>query len=314
VSLGHELPSWQDEPARSPAAVPLVQSFVRHRVECRGVAESTGRSERNRVQSFVDWLGDRSVGLGDLGLADMDAYVLELLERLAPKTVAGICSTLRAFLRFLHGEAILEHDLSASVAMPKIRFGDHPPRALAWEDVRRILGAVDRRTRIGRRDYAMLLMVSLYGLGAGEVVALRPEDVYWRRREIAFVRQKIGRELVLPLLPPVALALVDYLRHGRPNHTRSRTVFVRFQAPYTALGGSGAIRHRIVLYAGRAGVDAAYLGSHVLRHSHATRQIELGAPVKAVGDILGHSRPETTGVYVGSATGQFRRISLPVLP
>lgn len=89
-------------------------------------------------------------------------------------------------------------------------------------------------------------------------------------------------------------------------------MFVRFHAPYDALAGAPAIGQRIALHAGRAGVDADYLGSHVLRHSPATRQLEIGTPLKIIGDILGHAGPGTTGVYVSSATRRLRRISLPV--
>jgi integrase len=158
----------------------------------------------------------------------------------------------------------------------------------------------------------MLLLMSLYGLGAGEVTGLQLEDVDWRGNKLRITRRKTGKEIILPLLPAVAEALAEFLKHGRPNHTSSRAVFVQMRAPYQAMDGSSAIRHRIVEYAKRAGVCARYLGSHVLRHSHATRQIELGVPVKAISDILGHVRPETTSRYTRSAVTALRRISLPV--
>jgi integrase len=155
-------------------------------------------------------------------------------------------------------------------------------------------------------------MMSLYGLGAGEVTGLRLEDVDWRGNKVQVTRRKTGRDLILPLLPAVAEALADFLQRGRPNHISSRAVFVQMRAPYHAIGSSSAIRYRIVEYAKRAGVCARYLGSHVLRHSHATRQIELGVSVKVIGDILGHARPETTSRYTRSAVTKLRRISLPV--
>jgi hypothetical protein len=133
--------------------------------------------------------------------------------------------------------------------------------------------------------------MATYGMGAGEVTAITLDDIDWRTGTLRVQRPKTGTRIVVPLLPPVARALVRYLRHGRPRPTRSRQVFVRARAPYIALTSSSAVRHIVVTQARAAQISAPYLGSHVLRHSHATRQINEGAPVKVVADILEASAP-----------------------
>jgi site-specific recombinase XerD len=290
----------------------ILGAFTQHRLRGRGVAESTLDLDLRDLREFLPFLRSRGRAVAGVRLADIDAYVVRLRQRLALRTVARICSTLRAFLRFLHACGRLRHDLASSVAAPLVRRGERPPRALPWTDVRRILRAVDCTTRSGRRDYALLLTMAIYGMGAGEVLGLRLEDIDWRRGILRVVRAKTGREVLLPLLAPVTRALVAYLRHGRPRHTTSRALFVRMHAPYGSLSGAAPVCHVLHKHARAAGICAPFLGSHALRHSHATRQFDLGAPPKVVGDILGHRDPESTSVYVRVALRRLRRVALPV--
>ena len=202
-------------------------------------------------------------------------------------------------------------DLATHVAAPRVRSVDRPPRAVPWNDVRRILRAIDTAAPLGLRDKALFLMMATYGMGAGEVSGLQLDDIDWRSRRLRLRRPKTGVVTELPLLDPVARALAAYLRRGRPAHASTRVVFVSDHLPHGRLSGSTTIRHRLALYAGRAGIRG-YLGTHVFRHSHATRQIEQGRPAKVLGDILGHRRPASTSVYTRSAVLRLRAISLPV--
>jgi integrase len=178
--------------------------------------------------------------------------------------------------------------------------------------VQRILRVIDRSTPCGKRDYALFLLMSMYGLGAGEIIGLTLDDIDWRAATLRVVRPKTRVEFALPLLPAVARALVNYLRHGRPIHARTRHLFVRMKVPHRPLSSAAAVRHRLVEHAREAGVSAPYLGSHVLRHTHAARQMELGTSPKLIGDILGHRDPESISVYLRVATERLRRMALPV--
>ncbi len=158
----------------------------------------------------------------------------------------------------------------------------------------------------------MFLMMATYGMGAIEISGLKLDDIDWVARTIRVHRPRTGAETVLPLLDPVARALARYLRDCRPEHSQARNIFVSHRMPHGKLSGSSAIRHRLAKYAALAGVHADFLGTHVFRHTHATRQIEGGATAKIVGDILGHRRPESTSTYVRSAIRGLRAIALPV--
>ena len=171
---------------------------------------------------------------------------------------------------------------------------------------------MDASTARGLRDHALLLMMSTYGFGAGEVIRLQIQDIDWTVDTLKVVRPKTGVAFTLPLLPAVAKALAFYLRDGRPPNTPTRHVFVRMMMPFTPLSASSAVRHILVKHAKAAGLDAAYLGSHVLRHSNAARQVDLGIRPRVLSDLLGHRDPESITAYVRIATETLRDISLPV--
>ena len=202
-------------------------------------------------------------------------------------------------------------DLSEFVVAPRIRRIDRPPRALRWAEVRSILHAAQRGGPVAYRDYAVLLLMATYGLGAAETVSMRIEDIDWSGALLRVRRPKTGVSIVLPLLPAVAKAVAAYIESQRPHHAKARTIFVSVHLPHRPMS-TRAIRHLVRKHARKAGVRAEVLGGHALRHSHATRQVDLGADLKIVGDILGHRRPESTSVYVRVALQRLRAVALPV--
>ena len=290
----------------------MLARFVEYRLRHGGVSPSTVPSDVRYVSELITFLRKRDRRPDAVRIVDLDDFIAACCSRMTLKTVAGVCSSLRAFLRFRLAIGRLRHDLAASVVGPRIRAADRPPRAMPWKDVQRLLRAIDVHAQLGRRDFAMLLTMATYGMGAGEVLGLRVDDVDWKARTVRVRRPKTETAIVLPLLDPIARALADYLRHERPPHAAAREIFVSRQMPYHRLTAASAIRHRIVKHAAAAGLTATFLGSHVLRHSHACRQIESGAAPKVVSDILGHRRPSSTSAYVRVAVDRLRGLALPV--
>ena len=310
--LGETLPPWRPTTEPSQSQLPFLREFAAYMREHRGSPESTIHKKITHTEGLLEFLRHRRRRVVDLRLSDLDAYVVKCAKRYAPVTVCDVCSTLRSFTRFLRASGRIPVDLAPSVLSPVVRKGARPHRALPWKDVRRILRAIDRSTACGKRDYALLLLMSTYGLGAGEAIRLTLEDIDWRAATLHVVRPKTRVEFILPLLPEVARVLVDYLRHGRPAYARTRHLFVQMLVPHGPLSCSAAVRHQLIKHAREAGVSASYLGSHVLRHSHASRQMELGTPAKLIGDILGHRDPDSTSAYLRVATERLRQIALPV--
>ncbi len=216
----------------APTFGPKWQPFADYLRAVRGNPTGTIDKKIKHLAAFDRYCRSRGRASSPIRLTEIDAYIVACAGRLARRTISDICSTLRTYLRFLHVTGAMDVDLAASVMAPIARPAERPYRALPWSDVQKILRAVDRTKPKGRRDYALLLMMSLYGLGAGEVIRLRLEDVDWRACTIHVRRPKTGVEFQLPLLPAVARALTDYLTRARPPLASARELFVAMRTPF----------------------------------------------------------------------------------
>jgi integrase/recombinase XerD len=309
-TLGTTLPEWS--PKRVPARMsPLLVEYCQFRRHHRGVAEGTLQRDAEDVRTFLSLLRKRGKAVDRLTVADLDAFVQEQAEHVSRRTVARACTALRSFLRFLRSTGRLRCDLAACVMAPRVRMAESPQRVLPWADVRRILQSIPQAEPPGKRDFAMLSMLALYGFGAAEVLALQLENVDWKSGVICVHRPKTGVRIELPLLPAVARALSAYLKAERPPCAQTRRIFVTSTIPYEPLT-SAAIRHQIRQYARQAGIVVGVIGAHAFRHTHASRQIDAGASLKVVSDILGHRQPSSTSVYVRVALRRLRGVTLPV--
>jgi integrase/recombinase XerD len=308
-TLGTPLPQWREK--QIPSLPPLLDEYRQYRRVHNGASEGTLIRDLETAGSFLRHLQRRMKSIEQMTLVDVDAFVRALSTRLAKRTVADTCSSLRAFLRFLQITGKLSVDLASGVIAPRYRIDERPPRALPWKDVQKILRVISRSQPPGKRDFALLLLLATYGLGAAEVLALRLQDVDWRVGILKAWRPKTKVGIELPLLPAVAKALIAYIREERPLAPSLEHIFLRKNMPYERMTGS-AIRHRIRHYARLAGIRAKLIGAHVFRHSHAGRQVDAGANIKVVSDILGHRSPSSTSIYVRVAFKRLRAVGLPV--
>lgn len=312
ATTGVELPAWKIDKDKHAISQYCLPEFAEYLRQYRGSPAVTIKKKLAHVSRFLAFLKASHKQIDCMILSDIDDFIVACSKHYARTTTADIGCSLRSYLRFLLATGQIATDLSASIMTPTIRRNERPLRALPWDDVRRILATINCNTIIGQRDQALLLMMSVYGLGAGEVLQLTLDDIDWRASIFNVVRPKTGVAFTLPLLPAVAQSLAAYLQHGRPQHAQTRCVFVSMHAPNLGLGSSSAIRHILISHAKTAGVTAAYLGSHVLRHTHACRQIELGINPQVLSDILGHCTPTAISAYVNIATEQLRQLALPV--
>ena len=309
-SLGETVPAWRGVP-KTRTLSPLFKEYREYRLAHNGVAESTLIRDLDVTQRFGKHLRDRRRTPGTLRLVDLEAFVRELTTRIGNSTVADDSSSLRSFLSFLQTTGRVDADLAKGVVAPRVRKEARPPRTLPWRDVQRILRSIGRSNPPGKRDFAILLLLATYGMGAAEVLGLRLQDVDWQAGILRARRPKTKVSIELPLLPPVARALTAYLRWERPPAKGATHLFLRKNMPYLPIT-SGAIRHRVRHYASRAGVSADMIGAHAFRHSHASRQVDAGANLKVVSEILGHRSSSSTSVYVRAAIKRLRGVGLPV--
>jgi integrase/recombinase XerD len=226
--------------------------------------------------------------------SDISAFVLR--QGQSVKSAQQMMTALRSFFRYLFQRGELVTNLGASILAGAHRRLSILPRYLCLREVERVLQACDCSTAVGRRDYAILLLLARLGLRAGEVIALQLEDINWRAGTI-LVRGKGRLHDRMPLPADVGEALASYLRQDRPA-CRAREVFVRMQAPYHGFADSSTLStivHRALL---RAGVHPASKGAaHLLRHSLATSMLRSGATMGEVEEVLRHRDLNTTGIY-----------------
>lgn len=306
-TLGVEVPPWEASP-HPPEIQAILAEFREWSRTDQAIKESSIDLRSHYVGRFLATRGRRlRPGCSRLAVttADIDKFVAAE-QKIGPVALPASCTALRSFLRFLHATGRTPTDMSPVVGSVRTLCVT-PPRAIPWKDVLRILAAVDRRRSVGKRDYAMLLLMASYGMGRSEVSGLSLDDIDWHARTLRIVRTKSDVEVELPLSDDVATALASYLQRGRPA-SGARRVFLRTYAPYTPLV-TGSISRIVGRYASSVGISAS---SHTFRHSHACRQVELNAPPKTVSDILGHTNPESLSSYVRVAKKRLRALCLPL--
>ena len=301
-----------------------VASFAIYLEQVRGLASSSIARHCETTAALLAHIGyERRPGrLGTLTSHDIEAFICRSGERLGRRSLEHMVTHLRAFLRFAGSRGEGPMGLDAQIDRPRVYREEQLPRALSWEIVQALLRAIDRTTPGGLRDYAIFLLISTNGLRASEVVRLTLDDVEWRARRLRIRQRKNGGVLWLPLTDEVATALLEYLRHGRPQlavrHYRRgfqtdppqyREVFLRCRTPAGVLK-STAITEAFQAWSRRSGLKIPFQGVHCLRHSYALHLLRSGLSLKTIGDLLGHHSSESTCVYLRLATDDLREVAL----
>jgi integrase len=264
------------------------------------------------ARHFLSWYTERTgaCDVVELSVRDIDAYFEMRAPALRRRSLKDMTERLRSLMRFLHRTRRISVDLAAQIIGPTLYAYETIPSALSADQIPAVLKTTRKdRSPIGLRDYAILLLLSTYGMRAGEIMGLRLEDIDWRAETLHIRHSKTGAHSLLPLLRPVSKAIFDYLRRGRPN-TDAREVFPRMRAPHRRLHVIyGAVRRRLEV----AGVKPpGKRGPHIFRHARAVSLLRASVPRKIIGDLLGHRTEEATLPYLKLATEDLRAIALEI--
>jgi integrase/recombinase XerD len=202
-------------------------------------------------------------------------------------------------------------DLPGKVPNVSYRRDARIPSAFPKKDVRKILEAVDRGNPIGKRDYAILLLASKLGIRSGDIRNLKFSNIHWEKNTIQLTMSKTRKQITFPLLEDIVLAIIDYLKYGRPQSV-SDIIFLRHIAPIHMLASSTmtCIAKRYINLAGIYAKPKQSQGLHALRHSLASTLLEDGAPLPVISEILGNTNSRTTGIYLKIDLKQLRKCAL----
>jgi len=266
-----------------------------------------------RLRQFFLYLQANDLTYSMLNPAVISAFVTTQLE-FRQRTVEMITYYLRKLFRFLHLNDYLPTDWSSDV--PKVRVVPCKRIPSTWrrEDVDRLLAMVDRGNPVGKRDYAILLLVARLGLRVGDIRELQLEHFQWEKRQLVFPQSKTGQVVSLPLLDEIGWAVIDYLQHGRPQ-TQVRQVFVQHISPFASIAPNNNLYNMINRYRQMAGIPMPpeqRHGLHSLRHTLASALLEQQTPLSTIAAILGHLDSGSTKVYLKVDLVQLRQCALDI--
>ena len=287
----------------------LVRDYSKFLIQERNLSQITLYHRLPIVRQFLSRsFRSAKVRLNTLQARDVSRFVLGAVRDQRRDYCQLVTTTLRSFLDFLYQNGRLKRCLRAAVPAVASGYSSELPSFLEPKQVEQLLRSCDRGSLCGRRDYAILLLLARLGLRVHEVRGLTLDDLSWESGEL-LVRGKRGREDRLPLPPDVGGAIADYLKNGRPRCS-CREVFLRLPAPHKGMVGptiSGIVERALT----RAGISSTHKGGHLLRHSLATRMLRGGASLAQIGQVLRHTRVDTTEIYARVDKKALRALAQP---
>lgn len=270
------------------------------------------RTRMDRLFSFIYYLDSRGLReVGEITPSVLSEYVRTIYVH-HEKSMHAIMTAIRTFLKFLYLGGYIEKELANDLPKMKKHYCPAIPSVWRRDDVKRMLGCIDRGNPAGKRDYAILLLAAKIGMRVGDIKGLRLRDLNWNSKMIEVNQSKTGRLVNYPILDDIGWALIDYLRNGRPD-TDSQFVFVRMNAPYDAFGENANLHNIITKYTRLAGIKiplGARHGLHSLRHTLASTLLERGTPLPLISSILGHLNSKSTSIYLQTNIEGLRQCAL----
>lgn len=279
-----------------------------------GYAETTIHTHERVARRFLD--SAASYGLEDIASIDtshISNFIMEITGHRGK--VSYELNSLRVFFRYLHRNGMVTENLALFIpASNRLRLREHLPSIWEEDDVSAILKCVDRNNPVGKRDYAMLLLAVRLGLRGSDIKKLCFSDIDWEKETLTVTQQKTKELLVLPLTNEIGMALIDYLREGRPVSSEPY-LFLALRAPYQPLSKDNHLHQVLNKYIKRSGVvlyaDKAH-GMHSMRHTLASGLLRQGTPLPVISGILGHRDSNTTMEYLRIGVEQLRSCTLEI--
>jgi integrase/recombinase XerD len=284
----------------------VVEQFTGYLIDERGLAASTIGNYRAVAGRFLHGCRWESGALVGVSSESVNSFVLAEATRCSSGSLNTVATGLRALLRFLHSRQYISAPLVDAVPVAPSWRDRGVVRALAADEIARMLAGCDRRTSTGRRDFAILTVLARLGLRRGEVAALSVDDINWHAGELVVTGKGNHREL-LPLPVDVGEAIAAYCRDGRRNGG-CRALFLSSLAPWDGLSPSG-IGQVVARACQRAGL--AVIGAHRLRHTAATGMRAAGAPLFEIGQALRHRHVASTALYARDDLAALRVVARP---
>jgi len=291
---------------------PLLDAYLKWLQEHQHAAAGTIRLRAHSVGKFLCWLGPQATpqGCSELTPEMVEHFFLTYANSKGHAARRSMQAALRTFFRFCLQRGYIQHPLDRAVPTLRCYKLSTVAHGLSDEQALKLLQCIDRHSHAGRRDYAICQLLYTYGVRAGQVRALRLEDINWASDRILFRALKHGKDSCLPLTRVVGESLLDYLQNTRPCN-QAPHVFMTLRAPYRALQCNSLLSNLIAYYLRLANIEIACQGTHVFRHGFATRMLAQGHSLKAIADVLGHRHLGSTFIYTKVDFNNLKQVALP---
>jgi site-specific recombinase XerD len=296
-------------PCRLSVHEQIVADFMHHLREQGGFAPRTIITHLPTLRRFLaEHCKHGQRDFYRLAAADVVSFVAHHAPHQSTRSTSRTCWTLRSFLRYLRYKDLIEIDLASAVPSVRTWRFASLPKYLTPGEVQKVLRAIDRRTALGRRDYAVLLLLARLGLRASEVTTLCLQDIDWQSGLLT-IRGKGRQRAQMPLPSEVGGAIADYLQHGRPR-SESRRVFLREWAPHIGFASAASVTMIARVALERAEIDTPRKGAHLFRHTLATRLLRSGASLTQIGQLLRHHSHDSTRIYAKVDVAALRGLAM----
>lgn len=250
-------------------------------------------------EHFLDYLVSQGINSCSIITLELINGYIKTLAGYTYKTVEQNICSLRTFFRFLFEKQIVSTDFSSKTPMVQARKQTRIPSVWTRDELNALINVIDRGSPKGKRDYAIILLACSLGLRCTDIKQLKTENFRWEDKKIMLTQSKTKEPLVLPLIPEVGWAIIDYLRYGRPK-VESPYIFVRHLAPFLPFSEGDHLHQLIKQYMVEAHLPTLKKrrGMHSLRHTSASVMLENDTPLAVISDILGHADTDSTAVYL----------------
>jgi site-specific recombinase XerD len=276
----------------------------------QGLAEETIYGRTSLLRDFLINVHARVKAFAAILPGTIDVILTKKHDKdgLSRRSIQSYASVVRIFLRYAEGQGWCRKGIAASIKAPRVYCYETLPSSPLWKDVKKLLASSHTDYPTDVRDYAILLLLTVYGMRRSEVAGLKLQDIDWKNEQIFLRRAKRSKPQVFPLSKPVGEAILRYLKEVRPGHCKSRELFVARRAPYQALSPTAifAIANRRLK---PLHLPIKHHGPHALRHACATHLINEGFALKQISDHLGHQQLETTRIYTKVDLAGLRKVA-----
>ena len=275
------------------------KGYVKHLNEC-DLSNSTVKHYSGTAKVFLDYLQQLQVErLECIGMETCSSFIKTMSE-FGFKTVEQVVCGLRHFLRFLYSQKMVEMNYAEKIHMPPISKTAKIPSVWSSDELKALLAVIDRNNPLGKRDYSMILLACVLGIRSIDIKNLRFSDFDWENNKLSFIQHKTKKPISLPLPKAVGWAVIDYIKNGRPSYFDTDRVFIQHMPPFREMGDDNHMSQIIKKYMHKAGIkrENKHSGFHSLRHSTASMLLEMETPLPVITNILGHTDPDKTAIYL----------------